>query len=259
MTSASEKSSGIKLGKAPIGVKFSPAPEKSLSSQTFSGASFCEAVHLADGGANLLLTPESITTCRWSPVVLGLKPPDPNLDLKVEYRVPHPNPAVLVAPLKDFPADYPPDVVLVRAVPAEMKKIITVLGAENTAAYLTGLLDRSALSVFSPVGAEAEKRRIQAVNRTLARLNRSESWRDFTKWIFKNQLTTYVFDLLLDRYLANMSMCRNSAVIPHVTGKANVSFFCTGGIAWGLNNPEHLTCGIPYRLFDRIESTISES
>jgi uncharacterized protein (DUF169 family) len=48
-------------------------------------------------------------------------------------------------------------------------------------------------------------------------------------------------------------MCRNSTVIPHLTGKANMSFFCTGAVAWGLNKPQHITCGIPFPLIENIE------
>jgi len=48
------------------------------------------------------------------------------------------------------------------------------------------------------------------------------------------------------RTLADMSVCRNSTVVPLLVGRVNVSFFCTGGITWGRNDPDHLTSGWPW-------------
>ena len=49
-----------------------------------------------------------------------------------------------------------------------------------------------------------------------------------------------------------MSMCRNSTVIPFQKGKANVSYFCTGGIAWGKNKPDNMTSGYPYGIYQKL-------
>ncbi len=246
----------IRVGYVPVGVKACPEPASDYPAATaYKGISYCDAVRLASEGEGrpLLIDDSSIEVCRWSPVVLGLREPDSQFNLKVEYNLPLPTRSVLIAPVGLYREDRPPDVVLVRATPAELKKAIDALGAQNFATDLAGRLDRSALSVFLAGGDPVDRKTIQFVNENLARLNRLQGWRDFTKWIFNREWTTYIFDLLLDRFLANMSICRNSTAIPFVTGKANVSYFCTGGIAWGLNKPQHMTCGLPYPLFKQLE------
>jgi len=185
--------------------------------------------------------------------VLGFKDRDPKLDLKVDVVLPRDTARVLVAPVTAYADDAPPDVVVLRAFPDQVRRILDTLGWENFNEQLAGRLDCSALEVFKSGGESFDKKRVQAVNTLLAGLNRSEAWRDFTKWIFDRQWTTYVFNLLLERYLANMSICRNSTVIPYLTGKANVSYFCTGGIAWGLNKPRHMTCGMPFDLYRKLD------
>ena len=45
--------------------------------------------------------------------------------------------------------------------------------------------------------------------------------------------------------------CRNATVVPLLTGRVNVSFFCTGGITWGRNRAEHLVSGWPWPDFVR--------
>ncbi|MFH1537525.1 MAG: DUF169 domain-containing protein [bacterium] len=246
----------IRVGYTPVGVKIAPEPlENYPEAEEYRGISYCDAVRLASEGAGraLLLTPESIGVCPWSPVVLGFKPPDPKYDLKVEFNLPLPIASVLLAPVDFFSAGSPPDVVVVRTTKGEMKKIVEALGWENMATEMAGRLDRTALPIFIGDGSPLEKKRVQQINRALAKLNRSRRWRDFTKGVFKNKMATYLFDQLLDSYLANMSICRNSTVIPHLTGKANISYFCTGGIAWGLNRPEHMTCGMPFELYGRLK------
>jgi hypothetical protein len=95
------------------------------------------------------------------------------------------------------------------------------------------------------------------VNRILGGLARSERWQAFTCWLFQSRWVTARFDALISRTLADMSICRNSTVIPLLTGQANQSFFCTGGITWGRNRPEHLTSGWPWPLFQRVDQVLS--
>jgi hypothetical protein len=247
----------VRVGYVPVGIKVGPEPpEEYPTGELYRGISFCDAVRRASDGSGraFRLTRESIRVCRWAPVVLRFHDPDPRFDLKVGWTLPRPVPAILLAPVDQYGNDHPPDVVLVRTTPGELKKVLAAIGWENTAIHrVAGGLDRSALSIFRAGRHPLNTRRIQWVNRVLGLLNRSERWRDLTKLIFDRQWTTYLFDLLLDLFLANMSMCRNSTVIPYVTGKANISYFCTGGIAWGRNKPTHMTCGMPFSLYRRLE------
>lgn len=241
----------IRIGYLPVGIKISPEPaDRYPAAEAYTGISFCDAVRQASEGRGraILLTPQSIEVCRWSPVVLGFRDPDPQFNLKVEYNLQKPVESVLLAPVGMYRSGNPPDTVIVRAEQEELKKLIRAIGWENVACDLAGRLDRSALEVFRSGGSPLDKARVQFVNETLGSLNQYDEWRQFTRWVFDRQWTTYIFDQLLDRYLSNMSMCRNTFVIPYLSGKANISYFCTGGIAWGRNKPRHLACGMPYSM-----------
>ncbi len=245
----------IKAGYVPVGVKVAPeTPENYPRGEKYRGISYCDAVRLASAGTGraLLLETDSIEICRWSPVVLGFCEPDPKFDLKVGYNLPFFTRSIILAPVGMYTANYPPDSLLVRAAPSELKKILELLDPAEIARELAGEMDKSAISVLDRNHGPRDVRRIRWVNRLLASFNWSRNWRNFTKWALDRQWTTYLFDLFLDRYLANMSMCRNSTAIPLLTGKVNISCFCTGGIAWGLNSPAHMTCGMPFHLYRRL-------
>jgi hypothetical protein len=289
----------VKLGHPPIGIKIAPENLKDYpSAQTYKGISFCDAVRQASDGACFLLTKDSIEVCKWVPVVFGFAEPDPKYDLKVGINLLPFTSSILIAPVDKYNKNYPPDVVLVRSFPEEMKKIAHGLGWENMATSIAdqkdqGItccsvnhgtnqkadvkiesdtnnvstasrkkqkyhIDRSALSVLRAEKDPLSLKRLVIINKLLAVLSKQKAWVDFTKWLFNKQWTTYVFDLFLDQYLANMSMCRNSTVIPYLTNKVNISYFCTGGIAWGLNNPSHMTCGLPFSLYKKLEWQLEE-
>jgi hypothetical protein len=99
---------------------------------------------------------------------------------------------------------------------------------------------------------------ITATNRVLATLARSHRWQALTRWLFRFRLVTIGFDALISRIMADMSVCRNSTAVPFLTGRANLSFFCTGGITWGRNRPDHLTSGWPWRLYQRAIQDLSK-
>jgi hypothetical protein len=88
--------------------------------------------------------------------------------------------------------------------------------------------------------------------RLLATLRRSQSWDRFTRFAFRSETLLSALEKIIKNTMGDMSICRNSTAIPYLEDAANVSFFCTGGIAWGGNEPSHLTSGVPERLFGRI-------
>jgi hypothetical protein len=98
---------------------------------------------------------------------------------------------------------------------------------------------------------------LTGVNRLLGGLARSGRWQTFTRWLFRSHWVTARFDAIISRTLADMSICRNSTAIPLLTGRANLSFFCTGGITWGRNRPQHLTSGWPWPIFQRVDQAFS--
>ena len=104
---------------------------------------------------------------------------------------------------------------------------------------------------LTPVSARCAPRPwlIGAVNRALAGLARFRPWQALTHRLFRSGLVTAGFDALISRTLADMSICRNSTVVPLLTGRVNLSFFCTGGVTWGRNDPQQLTSGWPWDVY----------
>jgi len=223
----------------------------------YRGVSFCDAVRRAAGGQTLRVLPGSVEVCQWAPVVLGLKEPEGRFEQGLLPRLAAPVDGLLLAPLDDFPGE--PEVVMVRAGLKDLKTMIVAAGPDALWKGHGDRLDRSALPTIESWEPDrtqglhgARQALIGGINRPLAALARSARWRALTYWLFRSRAITASFDAVISRTLSDMSVCRNSTAIPLLTGRANVSYFCSGGITWGRNNPEHLTSGWPWHLYRRL-------
>jgi uncharacterized protein (DUF169 family) len=222
----------------------------------YRGVSYCDAVRRAGEGEALLVLPGSLQVCGWAPVVLGLKETAGRFEEGLEPRLAFTSGGLLLAPLERISGE--PDLVLVRAAPELLQEMVRALDPDDLWGEHGGRLDRSALSLFDPTPSSPGKKRaggratfIAATNRVLASLARSRRWQGLTRWLFRSRLVTAGFDALISRAMADMSVCRNSTVIPLLSDRANLSFYCTGGITWGRNCPDHLTSGWPWDLFQQ--------
>jgi len=254
------------LDPPPVGVRLLPKDHARRDEfgdvPVYLGVSYCDAVRRAGEGEILLVLPGSLEVCGWAPVVLGLKAPEGRFEEGLEPRLAFPSGGLLLAPLDRFPGD--PDVVLVRGAPELLREMVRALEPDELWDEHGGRLDRSALSLFAPApyipGQDRAGGRaafISATNRVLATLARSSRWQALTRWLFRSRLVTVGFDALISRAMADMSVCRNSTVIPLLSDRANLSFFCTGGITWGRNCPDHLTSGWPWDLFQQAIQEVS--
>ncbi len=227
-----------------VGVRVLYSSDEHADVSIYRGVSYCDAVSRAGAGETLRVLPGSIRVCRWSPVVLGIKEPHGRFERNLAPRLTFPVAGLLLAPLDRFPGT--PGVVVVRAAPDVLREMIANTAPDRLWDGHAGRLDRSALPSLT-AGSQTIPRRplIGPVNRLLASLARFGPWQTLTRRIFRSGLVTAGFDALISRTLADMSVCRNSSIIPLLTGRANVSFFCTGGITWGRNAPGHLTSGWP--------------
>lgn len=225
----------------------------------YLGVSFCDALRLATpaGAPPLAVDPSSIQTCRWSPVVLGLKPRESYFERRLVPSLPAGTKAVLLAKVGLFrEAGLKPDVVVLRASAGVLGAILSALGTSFVQDRHLDV-DRSMIRYFRRQMSVAQIVTIRHFNALLNALNALPWWHRFTATIFKSQAVSMAFDAFLKLAgLADMSVCRNSVVIPMVTGKANVSSFCAGGIAWGRNRPDHMTAGLPWALYERVEPLI---
>ncbi len=248
----------MQLDLTPIGIKiFRDSIPDLLPATGFNGISYCDAVRQASAGESFLVKPDSIGVCQWSPIVLGFKEPSNSFERSIDGRLSFPVKGIYLAPIRNFPESIKPDVVIIRTSKENLQRIIDVLGRENFAWEEKEKVDRSALSLFERSIKAWRLRLINVVNGLLDKLNRSKTWQKFTHILFRSTLISSVFDKIIKRTMADMSMCRNSTYIPFITGKANISFFCTGGIAWGQNRSHDMTSGYPYSLYTRLEKHLS--
>jgi uncharacterized protein (DUF169 family) len=248
---------------SPVGVKIlGPAGDRS-EAPVYRGISYCDAVRRAGQGEALRVLPGSIRVCLWAPVVLGLKPAEGRFEEGLAPRLAFPNTGLLLAPLEGFPGE--PEVVIVRAGPERLRDMIRsaeAAGGDGPSPLWEGHrgeLDRSALPIVMSGQANARSRLIVAVNKALAALAPSAQWQALTRRLFSKKAPTIALELLISHLVADMSICRNSTAIPLLTSRVNVSHFCTGGITWGLNHPEHLTSGWPWATFRAIYSQMDRA
>ncbi|MFO8055991.1 MAG: hypothetical protein R6V10_01675, partial [bacterium] len=203
----------IKLSRPPVGVAFLRKNESVPEAAEYEGISFCDAVRRSLGEP-LLLLPGSISTCRWSPPVLGLKKPKTEFEKGLDPRLEDETSAVLVSGLSGWPLpDRDPDVVILRTDREEFARLIDMAPAGRVFGRGHGV-DRTAVPLL--LGKRSFRSGlIRASNRLLERLGRNSAWHRFTVWAFRREWTSRALNYVLDRSMANMSMCRNSSVIPY--------------------------------------------
>ncbi len=248
----------VTLNLPPVGIKIIRNNPDSLEGiERFNGISYCQGINRATGGKELLITPESISVCKWAPVVLGFKKAVNDFEKSITEHLDYGTRGVYAAPVHLFRKDMVPDVVIIRTDSENYRKIIDILGWESFISSAGRNQDMTSLNSFrsEPPG-PVSLWMIKNVNRLLDFMNRFDWWQGFTAFLFRSTLVTRIFDRFITRFMANMSMCRNSTVIPYRYGKANISYFCTGGIAWGKNTPGFMTSGYPITVFRKLEPNL---
>lgn len=233
-----------------VGVKVLEQSVEGCEAPRYSGVSWCAAVRRATFGEELLVAPGSIDICKWSPVVLGLKAPETAFEKSLKPRLEGPVAGVYVAPLWRF-SQGTPDAVIVRGRPGQLRELASRLGPGALTDKFRGRIGWSALGV----GERRLSGRVmlsRASNGALAYMRRSRHFDRAVKAAFRNEKVNYVFERIAKNAVADMSVCRNSVVLPCIEDAGNISFFCTGGVSWGGNSPSHMTSGFPGRMLDAI-------
>ena len=212
--------------------------------EVYKGVSYCEAASRAKK-APLLVREGSIETCKWAPAILALKDVEDAFDKKQRPRLQGPVKAMLLAPLASFPGGYEPDSVILQGPAETLRKLMWDLGKDEWALNCAGEMETSALRMELDGLPPWKVTLVAWTNRLLARITPSKAWQRFIKLAAASRLAGPV-ERALKPFIASMSVCRNSTAIPILEEKANLSFFCAGGILWGGNPSTHMTCGVPY-------------
>jgi len=234
-----------------VGVRFLDSLDGLQGVPRYVGVSYCDAVRRATFGEELILTPGCIEVCKWSPIILGLKEPASRFELGLEPRL-EKKAGVLVAQLSSF-TGTDPDVVIVRGRRADLQRILQEAGEGGAQTRYRGQIGRTALG---DEGISSRAILTAATNRVLARLRRWKRFDDLTRTAFRNQKITGAFEGLAKNAVADMSVCRNSSVLPFLEGAGNVSFFCAGGVTWGGNSARDMTSGWPYEVYLRFADSL---
>ncbi len=222
--------------------------------EVYHGVSYCDAVRLATFGEELLVKPGSIGVCKWAPVVLGLKTPENSFEKSLLPRLGSVA-GLYIAPLSRFLEDATPDVVIVRGRPTQMKRVMKALGEGALQRPYYGEIGKTALGVVDR--RFSLKVMLSYVsNRVMALLRRWKRFDDLIRAALRTQVLTGALEMVLKNTVADMSMCRNSTVIPLMEDAGNVSFFCVGGISWGGNLPANITSGFPYKLIEGVHDRL---
>lgn len=250
----------IKLPLPPVGVKIITEKTAMIDDvPTFRGISYCLAVTEVTNQGECWVDAQSIDTCGWAPFVLGFATPSTEFEKSLLPRLPKSIAGLYLANLDSVRKGIDPDVVLVRTTRENLHLMLDKIGWENAAWEYAEekRLSVSSLSILREQKESWRSRLLQPVNRSLAAMNSVPGWKQLTSVVFKSRYATQAFDSLIKRTMADMSMCRNSTVIPYLTGKVNTSFFCTGGISWGGNDPQHMTSGWPWEMWGKIKDDLS--
>ena len=243
-----------RLDPPPVGVGLLRSAQEHGEVPVFAGVSYCQAVRQAGEGQAVRVLRDSIEVCQWAPVVLGLRAPQGHFEQHLAPRLEVPTPGLLLAALDQFPGE--PEVVLVRTTRQVLDSLIRIVGRDQLWQGHGSRLAYSVTPLFSGGRFTFHYRVIWHTNTALALLARSRRWQAITHRLFRSRLVTASYDAIISRTLADMSICRNSTVIPWQTGQVNISFFCTGGITWGLNRPDHMTSGWPWAVFQRLSGSV---
>ncbi len=246
----------IEFATAPVGIKLDPGGSNKAPGhehRLYSGPAYCDAVNRASRGEKLLINKGSIKKCRWAPVVLGMKEPDNSFERDLAPRFEAVQ-SVYVFPLDSGQEEnFQPDLVIVRDSPALIGKLFEQLKGNRLEGPFAGRFDMSALAVIEKKKPGTRANTVKAFNLLVYRLKEYSWFKKSAEAALNSPAACYLFDKLIALLLADMSVCRNSTVIPALEGRANCSYFCSGAIFWGGNEPAHMTAGIPYGLFCSLE------
>lgn len=239
----------IKLDLPVIGVKQLKDSVNGFESvDRYDGPTWCDVMRLATFGQALVVEPGAIEVCSVAPVVLGLKDAEKEVDKILEPRMMEHVAGYYVNHVSRFPEGVEPDVVIIRGRPAQVKQVAEIAGElqQNYRGYIgASAFDLSGiqrLNVFSAL----------VSNWMIGYVKRLKGFDNLMKTIMNAGPLMFIGEKMIEKSLADMSMCRNSTIMPLLEDAGNISYFCAGGASWGGNSPRNMTSGYPYRIYRKL-------
>ncbi len=262
-----------------VGVKFLNKDELPKDFKTVKKPgvkSFCDAFRLLEEEKyteGLIVTGDSTKICHWSPVALGLKEPETDVQKKIVPLFDKLNHGIFIFNIGKTSKDHPlqnfvekPDTVTLVGTQENITKSVKEIGIENFAKEYFKQLEYSVVSLFSNEITLTKKEKRKG-KRRLRNIK-------FMNWLFASKLmnnkpvdkfmtriaTKYRVVEILDNSLSKsgngMSCCYASSSIPYTTQKANVTLMDTGSIGWGGLSYKSMFLGLPYNIYKKIEPSI---
>lgn len=218
----------------------------------YKGPTWCDAVRLVTFGQPLILEPGAIGVCSVAEVVLGLKDAEKAVDKIIEPRMEEHVAGYYLNHVSRFPKGVEPDTVIIRGRPSQVRNIAESCG-ELQKNY-RGLIGASALDLSG----------IQKLNTFSALVSNwmigfAKRWKGFDplmKAVMNTGPLMFVGEKMIEVSLADMSMCRNSTILPLIEDAGNISYFCAGGASWGGNKPTNMTSGYPFHIYKNFEDKL---
>ncbi len=248
----------METGTTPVGIKLVTADSKESPGHGYShycGPAYCDAVGRASRGEKLLITAASINSCRWAPVVLGFKKAKNSFEKGLAPHFENME-AIYAFPLgQKNEEDFKPDLVIVRNSTGLIATMFEELAGGRLEGPYAYRFDMSALAAVEREKVVLRAGAVKFFNSLIYRLKGRRWFRKTADIALKSPAACYLFDKFIARFLADMSVCRNSTVIPVLKERANCSYFCSGAIFWGGNDPASMTAGIPYDYYCRLSRT----
>ncbi|MHA1219558.1 MAG: hypothetical protein ACTSO5_12915 [Candidatus Heimdallarchaeaceae archaeon] len=238
--------------------------------------SYCDAVRLLNNekyAEGLIVTKDSIKVCHWSPVCLGLKEPETDVQKKIVPLFDELNHGIFIFNIGKTSKSHPlqsaidnPDAVTLVGSSENISKSVEVIGLENFTKDYIKQLELSAVSLFSneDILTKKERRKRKSHLRSIKIINwlfasKLISNKLMIKFITK-MMTKYPFVKIMDGFLRKFGtgscLCYGAAAIPYATQKANISFSDSGSIGWGGLSNKDLLLGLPYNLYKTLEPNL---
>ncbi len=262
-----------------VGVKFLKKDELPQDFKTIKKPgvlSFCDALRLIDTNEfkdGIIVTADSIKICHWSPVALGLKEPETDIQKKIEPIFEELNNGIFIFNVGNNYKDHPlqnfidnPDTVTLIGSFDTVSKSIEQIGIDNFSKDYIKQLEFSALSLFTEDGTltKKEKRKIKRhlrsarfINSLFASrlINNKPMFKFITRLMTKYPMVKF-FDGFLRKFGTALSCCYVSSSIPYTSQKATVSIIDTGSIGWGQMSKKLVFMGLPYSMYKTLEPNI---